>query len=58
MFFNKIITISNNNHDILRSEMIKLGYYIKEEEIIKDKSKYYNLIVFDRIKESILKKNC
>ena len=50
VFFNKIITISNNNHDILRSEMIKLGYYIKEEEIIKDKSKYYNLIVFDRIK--------
>ena len=55
VFFNKIITISNNNHDILRSEMIKLGYYIKEEEIIKDKSKYYNLIVFDRIKREYSK---
>ena len=55
VFFNKIITISNNNHDILRNEMIKLGYYIKEEEIIKDKSKYYNLIVFDRIKREYSK---
>ena len=54
VFFNKII-ISNNNHDILRSEMIKLGYYIKEEEIIKDKNKYYNLIVFDRIKREYSK---
>lgn len=44
--FKKIITISNNNHDILRSNMLRLGYAIKEEEIIKEKDKYYNLIEF------------
>ena len=44
--FNKIITISNNNHDILRKEMIKYGYKVSKEEIIKEKNKYYNLIVF------------
>lgn len=46
--FNKIITISNNNHDILRKEMLKYGYAVKEEEIIKEKNKYYNLIVFTK----------
>lgn len=42
----KIITISNNNHEILRYEMLLLGYSIKFEEIVYDKGKYYNLIVF------------
>lgn len=49
--FNKIITISNNNHDILRKEMSHLGYYVKLENIIKEKGKYYNLIIFDTIKK-------
>ena len=53
--FNKIITISNNNHDILRIEMSKLNYYVLEEEIIKEKGKYYNLIVFDNIKREYSK---
>ncbi len=44
--FKKIITISNNNHDILRKEMLKLGYKIELEEIILEKNKYYNLIIF------------
>ena len=44
--FKKIITISNNNHDILRINMNNLGYSIKEEEIIKENGKYYNLIEF------------
>ncbi len=44
--YNKIITISNNDHLLLRTEMIKLGYKIKLEEIIFEKNKYYNLIVF------------
>ena len=38
--FNKIITISNNNNDILRTEMSKLNYYVLEEEIIKEKGKF------------------
>ncbi len=46
--FNKIITISNNNHDILRREMNNLGYISYIEEIIKERSKYYNLIVFKK----------
>lgn len=46
--FEKIITISNNNHDILRSELLKLGYKVDKEEIIKERNKYYNLIIFTR----------
>lgn len=46
--FNKIITISNNNHDILRKKMNELGYVSTTEEIIKEKGKYYNLIVFKK----------
>ena len=44
--FDKIITISNNNNDMLRKEMLKLKYKKSLEEIIKEKGKYYNLIVF------------
>lgn len=47
--FNKIITISNNHHETLRREMIKIGYYIKLEEIVKEKGKLYNMIIFDTI---------
>lgn len=53
--FNKIITISNNNHDILRTEMSKLNYYVLEEVIIKEKGKFYNLIVFDNVKRDYSK---
>lgn len=53
--FNKIITISNNNNDILRTEMSKLNYYVLEEEIIKEKGKFYNLIVFDNAKRDYSK---
>ena len=44
--FNKIITVSNNKNDMLRKEMLSLNYKICLEEIIKEKGKYYNLIVF------------
>lgn len=53
--FNKIITISNNNNDILRTEMSKLNYYVLEEEIIKEKGKFYNLIIFDNVKRDYSK---
>ena len=45
--FNKIITISNNYHDILRNKMNDLNYKVKNELIIKKNDKYYNLIVFE-----------
>lgn len=44
--FKKIITISNNYHDILRTKMNKLNYKIKKEQIVKENNKYYNLIMF------------
>ncbi len=44
--YKKIITISNNNHDILRINLLDLGYKVSLEEIILDKNKFYNLIVF------------
>ena len=44
--FNKIITISNNYHDILRRELLKLGYIVDIEQIVLENNKYYNLIVF------------
>ncbi len=44
--YKKIITISNNNHDILRLKMLDFGYEIDKEEIIFEKDKFYNLIVF------------
>ncbi len=44
--FNKIITISNNYHDILRTKMNELNYRVDSELIIKENNKYYNLIVF------------
>lgn len=44
--FKKIITISNNNHEILRNGMNELGYIVDKEQIIKENNIYYNLIVF------------
>jgi len=44
--FNKIITISNNKHDVLRYKMNELNYKVDYEIIIKEKDMYYNLIVF------------
>ncbi len=44
--FNKIITISNNYHDILRNKMNELNYKVDKELIIKENNKYYNLILF------------
>ncbi len=44
--FNKIITISNNYHDILRNKMNDLNYIVDKEQIIKENNKYYNLILF------------
>ena len=44
--FKKVITISNREHEYLRSEMLKLGYKVFLEEIIYEKNKFYNLILF------------
>lgn len=44
--FKKIITISNNYHDILRNKMNELNYKVDKEQIVKENNKYYNLILF------------
>ena len=44
--FKKIITISNNYHDILREKMNEFAYTVETEQIIKENNKYYNLILF------------
>ena len=54
--FNKIITISNNYHDILRDEMNKLKYIVSDELIVYENNKYYNLIVFKEKKRKYTKK--
>jgi tRNA (adenine22-N1)-methyltransferase len=44
--YKKIITIANKNHKFLRKKMLEYNYKILSEEIIIEKNKYYNLIVF------------
>lgn len=44
--FNKLITVSNNDYYDLRKNITSLGFVIDKEEIIFEKGKYYNLIVF------------
>ena len=46
--FNKIIICSNNNYEILRRKMNKLGFLIELEEIVKEKNKFYNIIIFKK----------
>ena len=43
---NKIIIQSNNNHDILRRQMNKRGYYLSEEVAVYDRGKWYLSMLF------------
>ena len=43
---NKIIVQSNNNHDILRKQMNKKGYYLSEEIAVYDRGKWYLSMLF------------
>ena len=45
---NKLIIQSNNDYDLLRDKVTKMGFYITDEEIISDKGKYYINIIFKR----------
>lgn len=44
----ELIIQSNNEHNILRKQIIELGYYIKDEVAILDKDKYYVIIKFKK----------
>ena len=45
---NKIIIQSNNDHTELRTEIVKLGYKIINEEYLVDMGKNYIIIVFEK----------
>ncbi len=54
--FKKVITISNNYHDILRTRMNDLNYKIDKELIVKENNKYYNLILFKEGNNNLIRK--
>ncbi len=43
---NKIVVQSNNNHDVLRKELNKKGYYLDKETAIYDRGKWYLSMLF------------
>lgn len=52
---NKLILQSNNDHYMLREEVIKLGFMITKEEYLVDNKKNYINIVFERGESSLTK---
>lgn len=44
----KYIISSNNEHEKLRREMLKKGFYSKKEIVIKENDKYYPIIIFTK----------
>ena len=53
---NTLIIQSNNDLDFLRKKIIKLGYYIENEELVKDKNIIYTVIKFKKGKKRYSKK--
>lgn len=45
---NKYIISSNNEHEVLRKEMIKKDFYIQKEIVVKERDKYYPIIIFTK----------
>ena len=52
---NKLIIQSNNDHTELRTEVVKLGYKIVNEEYLVDMGKNYIIIVFEKGNEKYSK---
>ena len=48
---NKIILSSNNDYELLRHKMLKKGFYILKEIVIKDHNKYYPIMLFTKEKQ-------
>ena len=51
-----IVVQSNTKIDFLRKEVIKLGYYIKDESLVEDNKKIYTIIKFKKGKKKYSKK--
>lgn len=45
---NKLIIQSNNDYEILRRELNKKGYYLKEEKAVCDNKKWYLSMLFEK----------
>lgn len=54
---NDIIIQSNNNIDFVRAKITKLGYYIKNEVLVEEKTKYILLLSLVKGPLDIIKKN-
>lgn len=54
--FNKCLISSNSDNEELRIGMKNLGFVVKEEVIIKEKGKFYNIIMFKKGKYEYTKK--
>lgn len=44
----RIITCANRDNYEVRKEILKLGFHIYDEDIILERNKYYQIIVFDK----------
>ena len=45
---NTLILQSNNDLDFLREKIIKIGYYIEDESLVKDSNIIYTIIIFKK----------
>lgn len=54
--FSKCLMCSNSDNESLRKGMLSLGFIVKNEKVIKEKDKYYNIIMFEKGKYNYTKK--
>lgn len=47
----KYVISSNNEHETLRKQMLRREFYIKQEIVIKEKDKYYPIMLFSKEKQ-------
>ena len=52
----KLIISSNNNWDTIRKDICNLGYHISNEKLVFEKNKLYSVMVFEKHKKRISKK--
>ena len=53
----KIILSPNNDIDLVRKHLVKLGFYISKEELVKERDIIYTIIEFEKGKKRYVKKD-
>ena len=48
---NKILISSNNDHELVRHELNKIGYYLEDEKVVEDKNHFYPIMKFIKSKK-------